>query len=263
MYRYKFYLEYSILIAGLLLCLAAAALAQPMSGNNGNSEIKSQEVSDSDGVPVLMKHLPDWENVRAKAVFANNAADLKKNVGERPLLDLIDFAGGTEAVSAQYDAGRLVIVEFTTPQASTETDQQIKQRLTELNDPSIVYRRIGNYNAVVYDVADADAANALLDRVKFQKDVQWLFGAPARATRAERDFTVGAANLFLSTALAILLAIGFAMAIGVLVGIIYFKYRERERITWGSFSDAGGMVRLNLDGLSADSTVDHLLSDSI
>src|SRR4029079_8857876 len=66
---------------------------------------KSQEISDQDGVPVLLKHLPNWENIKSQAVFIQDKNALKSTVGDRQILNSVDFSGGIEAVSAQYPAG--------------------------------------------------------------------------------------------------------------------------------------------------------------
>ena len=113
----------SMLLAFLTGPFAAATAQQ--------TAVKSQEVSESDGLPVLIKHLPDWENERSAAVFINNTADLKKVFGERSLLDTIDFKGGTEAVAAPYPKGKLLIVEYATPQGSADADNLIHQKLAE------------------------------------------------------------------------------------------------------------------------------------
>ena len=93
--------------------------------------IKSQEVSEKEGIPVLVKHLPDWENARNRASYILNADDLQNALGARPVLSLIDFTGGTEAVTAPYPQGKLLIVEFTTPQGSVDADNKIKQSLAQ------------------------------------------------------------------------------------------------------------------------------------
>src|SRR5512140_3417544 len=85
-------------------------------------QYQTQEYSEKDGIPVLIKHLPDWENVRDRSTFAKSVPQLKAVLGDRPILDLIDFTAGTEAVSAPYPAGKLLIVEFSTPQVSVEED---------------------------------------------------------------------------------------------------------------------------------------------
>src|SRR5688572_31281957 len=112
---------------------------------------KSQEVSDIDGIPVLVKHLPDWEVVRETTTFAKNTAELKSVLGERPVLDLIDFSAGTEAVTALYPAGALLIIEYSSPQGSVDADEKFEAFLSQNDDTTTVYRRIGNYNAFVFD----------------------------------------------------------------------------------------------------------------
>jgi hypothetical protein len=227
-----------------LLLSAATALAQP----------QSLEVSETDGIPVLIKHLPEWEKVRDRAVFATNAGELKAVLGERPVLDLIDFSVGTEAVTAPYDAGRLLIVEYVSPQGSSEADALFSKAVS--GDDTTEYRRIGNYNVFVFDVTDAVAANLLLDQVQYEKDVQWL-GANPFEINAERAFILRMADVFVSTVLWILLGIGVAVAGGAIAGLMYFRRSDKRRAAMTTFSDAGGMTRLNLDGFTPDA--DRLL----
>lgn len=223
---------------------------------------KTQEISDADGLPVLLKHLPEWENVRNGAAFATNSDDLRKVLGERPIYDLIDFAGGTEAVTAAYPQGKLLIIEYAAPQSSVEMDNKTAQRLTEIGQTqNIVYRRIGNYNAFVFDASDAAAANALLDQVKYEKDVQWLGENPFMLRRAEYAFVQTTSQIFVATTLVIVLGIGLSVLCGIIVGIIFFYLRDQRRATTAAFSDAGGMTRLNLDDLSAQIVPKGFLKD--
>ena len=94
----------------LLGCFAPAGLSVFSQGAT-TPHYNSQEVSDTDGIPVLIKHLPDWESRRDKTTFAANNAALKSALGQRPILDLIDFAAGTEAATAPSHAGKLLIVQ--------------------------------------------------------------------------------------------------------------------------------------------------------
>ncbi|MCE7961525.1 MAG: hypothetical protein DYH05_03405 [Acidobacteria bacterium ACB1] len=213
-------------------------------------EAKKPAAPEEDKTPAVLLHLPEWETVKNSAVYARNAADLARATGERPELSAIDFTEGVEAATAVYPVGRLVIVEFPTPQASVFEDQKVTAAIP--TGSTTVYRRIGNYSVFVLDANDAAAANALLDQVKYQKYVQWLGPAPDVPTKAERDFTITTAGVFLSTFYAILLGITFAGVFGALFGLIYFRYREKERARMPTFSDAGGMVRLNLDGLTPE-----------
>ncbi len=223
---------------------------------------KSQEMDEKENIPVLTKHLPDWENARNRAVYILNTTDLRKALGERPVFDLIDFAGGTEAVTAPYPQGKLLIIEYNTPQASVDADNKIKQRLAEIGPQTpIFYRRIGNYNAFVFDGTEEAAANSLLDQVKYQKNVQWLGTDPFAFKRAERAFIETTSQLFTSTLLAIVGGIGLSILTGIAVGVFFFYLREQRRSTMEAFSDAGGMTRLNLDGLSAQTSSDRLLNE--
>ena len=51
------------------------------------------------------------------------------------------------------------------------------------------YRRVGNYAVFVFDEPSAEAANALIDQVKYQQVVQWLGEDPFSYERATREFT--------------------------------------------------------------------------
>lgn len=217
---------------------------------------RSQEVSEADGIPVLIKHLPDWESVRGSTAFSTNTGELKAAVGDHPLVESIDFVPGTEAVSANYPAGKLLIVEFSSPQGSADADARITAALEAANDGRTAYRRIGNYNAVVFDAADLDAAGKLLDQVKYEKNIQWLGENPFRIS-AERAFVLTTSDIFFSTVLVIVMGIGFAIVGGTICGYAYFIFSDRRRSRLMTFTDAGGMTRLNLDGFTPDAAADH------
>lgn len=240
----------------ILLMAAGSAFAQAA------NPYKSQEVSEDDGIPVLIKHLPEWEMHRSKLTFARDANALKTALGDRPVFDLIDFSAGTEAVSSTYDAGKLLIVEYTTPQASIEADSNFNQRLSELGPTAnITYRRIGNYNTFVFDAADAEAANALLDQVKYEKNIQWLGDDPFLFRRAERAFINTTSDVFISTLIWITMGLGFSIFGGIVTGLVFFRIREMKRRTMTTFSDAGGMTRLNLDGFTPEIVPKGVLGD--
>jgi hypothetical protein len=229
---------------------------------NAASQVKSQEVSDADGIPVIIKHLPDWENARNSASLITNADELRNALGERPVFDSIEFIGGTEAVAASYPEGKLLIVEYPTPQASADIDNKINQRLSETqgNTP-IFYRRIGNYNVFLFDGTDEAEANALFDQIKYEKTVQWLGEDPNFFKKAERVLVTGMADMFLSTMTAVILGLGFAILTGIIVGLIVYRLRQQQRASIKEFSDAGGMIRLNLDQLTPDISPNRLLKD--
>jgi hypothetical protein len=241
-------------LAALLLAVICSLSA--IGQSDGSIPYTSQDVAD-DGTPVLIKHLPQWESVRDRATLAATTDELKAVLGERSVLDAVEFPGGTEAVTATYDEGKLLIVEYATPQASIEADTKIT---VNIGRDGTVYRRIGNYNAFVFDAVDQAAANALLDQIKYEKSVQWL-GANPYIISPERAFVLQTADLFVSTVLIIVMGIGFAVLIGIVSGYAFFSIREYKRASTPTFSDAGGITRLNLDGLTTDIVPDRLLKD--
>jgi len=244
----------------LLICIILPVAGDSYAQEKSAPSIKSQEVSDSDGIPVLIKHLPDWENAQSRATYILNQTDLRNALGERDVLKLINFESGTEAVTAAYGQGKLLLVEFTTPQASIEADEKIKQKIAEsAQNPPIFYRRIGNYNAFVFDTNDESAATELFDQIKYEKNVQWLGEDPFLLKRAERALVRGLSELFVATTLAIVGGLGLSILAGIIVGIIFFRIREQKRAGMEAFSDAGGMTRLNLDGFTPQIASDRLL----
>ena len=234
----------------LLAALFTGVLTFGVSGQSSTG-VKSQEISETDGLPVLLKHLPDWENVKNRAVFARSVNDLRNVLGDRPVLDLIGLNGGTEAVTAAYPEGKLLIVEYTNPQASVDADGRFRERLAGVpQDPPVVYRRIGNYSVFVFDGADQAAAEALAGQVKYEKTVQWLGEDPFLISKFERYFISTTRDIFVSTVLFILVGIFGSILAGLGIGYLYFRVRAQKRAEHAAFSDAGGLTRLNLDDLS-------------
>jgi hypothetical protein len=238
---FRFFQSFFIATGNLLML---AFLAAPLSAQSGYT---SQEVSDTDGVPVLIKHLPEWASVRSNATITNNVADLRLVLGERPVFESLEFAPGTEAVTAPYAAGKLLVIEYATPQAATEADVKFQQ-ITQ--SQPVVYRRIGNYGAFIFDASDSTAANALLDQIKYEKTVQWLGEDPFLIKKFERYVALTGRDVALSTVLFIGFVLLSAIVLGVIAGIVYFRFRENQRAGMTAFSDAGGLTRLNLDDLS-------------
>ncbi len=236
-----------LVLTVLLLIFSLTATAQEV----GSIPYSSQEVGEDDGIPVLIKHLPNWELQKGNTTFVTSLDQLKSALGNRPILDAFEFIPGTEAVSAPYESGILVIVEYASPQVATEVGFNLTEKLAEMGDRSIVYRRIGNYNTLVLDAPNTDAANSLLDEVKYEKAIHWLGDNPFRIS-AERAFVMTTRDIFLSTVLVIFIGMGFSVSAGIITGIIYFRLRVRRRAAMTTHSDAGGMTRLNLDGLTPD-----------
>jgi len=227
-------------VAAMLLA-AVCGFAQPPDGDT----------------PALMLHLPGYDKGVQNAGYATGPQALKHYLGKRSELDLIDFAGGTEAVTAPYPAGKLLIVEYSTPQAAEDADAKFQGVVTGRSD--VLYRRIGNYAAIVFDVKDAAAANALLDQVHYEKNVQWLGDAPARPGRGVSVPQM--ANVLFSSVLWLVGCGVLALVGGGLAGWLYWRRIKQRRAAMAAFTDGGGITRLNLDGFTPDTLPDRLLGE--
>ena len=234
----------SILISLVVFAAALGVFAQD------SPAVKSQEISDTDGIPVLLKHLPDWENVKDRARLIQDQDQLKTAIGSRPVADAIDFTAGTEAATAQYGQGSLLIVESTNPQAATDTDAKIQANLASIPQAGTFYRRIGNYIVFVFDAADEAAASGLLDQVRYEKSVQWLDKDPYYLKKVEQVFIFTTTNMLVGSVFVVVGGVIGSAILGLIVGYIYFLISSRRRLAWTAYSDSGGLTRLNLDNLS-------------
>lgn len=245
-----------------LICVYLLPVLSVFAQDNKVPQARSQEYSESDGVPVLTKNLPAYENVGNRATYILNDENLRNALGNRPVFEVVDFTGGTEAVTAEYPQGKLLMVEYTTPQFSVDADNKIKQKLAATpSNPPVYYRRIGNYSAFVFDSNDEAGANSLLDQIKYEKEIRWLGEDPFALQRAERNFVLQTSDLFMSTFLAIVGALGTSVVIGIIVGFAFFFFREQKRAQMETFTDAGGMTRLNLDGFTPEIAPSRLLDE--
>jgi uncharacterized protein with GYD domain len=217
-------------------------------------EISNSLDAGENEIPVLVKHLPDWETVQDSAAFAISLPALQRAAGNRPVLDALSFEGGAEAVTATYGPSRLVIVENTTPQLATNNDARINARLKELRDAGqpvpTAYRRVGNYCVFVFDAPDEAAAVKLIESIKYEQVVQWLGQNPYAYQRAVRQYTNTTAGVILAVLKASGLSLLFCLGVGAVFGGIVFKRRRQRQTAVEAFSDAGGMVRLNLDEMT-------------
>ena len=214
-----------------------------------------------DDIPVLVKHLPDWQTAQHGAIYAVNIGPLQEAIANQPILNELTFEGGTEAVVASYGQVQLVIVEFTTPQFSVDNDQRIWTKISELKSQGqptpIAYRRVGNYSVFVFSAPDEKTANALIDQVKYEQVVQWLGDDPHLAERLERYLAQTTAGVLIAVLKSSGLSLLICLGIGTLFGALLFRHRRAQQAAL--YSDAGGATRLNLDELTGASNSQRLL----
>ncbi|HEX3143143.1 MAG TPA: DUF6599 family protein [Pyrinomonadaceae bacterium] len=224
--------------------------------------LSAQMDKGEDEIPVLAKHLPDAPRSLQNALYIVSDKTLRENVSGAPVLDVVTFDGGTEAVAANYGQAQLVIIEFTTPQFSIDNDSRIWTKIAELKSegrpvPS-AYRRVGNYSVFVFNAPDEQTANALIDQVKYEQVVQWLGDDPHLYERMQRYLTQTSAGVLVAVLKSSGLSLILCLGIGGLVGALLFRHRRAQRAA--AFSDAGGGIRLNLDELTGPANTRRLLS---
>ena len=214
-----------------------------------------------DDIPVLVKHLPDSETAQREALFAVSPGALLHSIPNQPILTEVSFEGGTEAVVANYGQAQLAIVEFATPQFSVENDQRIWTRIAELKSAGqpgpIAYRRVGNYSVFVFNAPDEKTANQLVDRVRYEKVVQWLGEDPRMAERLQRYFSRTTSGVLLAVLKSSGLSLIVCFGVGTLFGALLFRHRRAQQAAL--YSDAGGATRLNLDELTGADNPHRLL----
>ncbi|HYN85438.1 MAG TPA: DUF6599 family protein [Pyrinomonadaceae bacterium] len=218
------------------------------------------------GPPVLALHLPEWEKVSGWAGYATSLQVLQESVGgARPVLEAVSFDGGAEAATATYGQSRLVVVEFTTPQYAQDSDARINERIAQLRAegrpvPS-AYRRVGNYSVFVFDAEGEQEAASLVEQVKYEKDVRWLGENPNELARMQERYQSTMGGVIVATLKATGLAILLCLGVGGLFGGFVFLRRRTRSAASEAFSDAGGMLRLNIEDVNAPHGRPRLVGD--
>lgn len=214
-------------------------------------------------IPVLVKHLPAWQAVSQTAQYTLGVDTLKREFGTNSVFEAVSFEGGAEAVIANYDKQRLVLIEFNTPQLATENNARITNRIQELLNqgqpaPS-AYRRVGNYAVFVFDSPNEVTANQLIDQVKYQQVVQWLGKNPYSYREAVSEFTETTLGVLVSVVKASGIVLVGSLLVGGFCGALLFNRRRAQQQVRDAYSDAGGMLRLNLDEIEPNTDPARLL----
>lgn len=218
-------------------------------------------------IPVLIKHLPNGVEAQFDGVFLHNFGNLSELGFQSGVFSAVDSETGrnADAVLATYGPSKVVIVEFNTPQLASENDKRIIARIQELwklGQPApTAYRRVGNYSVFVFDAPDEQSAKQLIDQVKYEQVVQWLGENPNILKEAEKRYV----NTTLGVLVTVLKASGYALitclGMGGLIGGLLFSYRRSQQKAATAYSDAGGMLRLNLDELTPETDPGRLLRE--
>ncbi|HKY29257.1 MAG TPA: DUF6599 family protein [Pyrinomonadaceae bacterium] len=224
----------------------------------------SERLESGEGdVPVLVKHLPSWEEAQQRLAYFARFKSLKDALPSQPILETVQSQGDADAVASTYGSAHLLIVEFNTPQLAADNDRAISAKIQELKQqgqlvPS-AYRRIGNYSVFVFKAENEQTASALIDQIKYEQVVQWLGDNPNLLDRAQRDYYETTAGVLVAVVKASGLSLLACLAIGGIFGALLFSYRRAQQKTTEAYSDAGGMLRLNIDEMTPKSDPARLL----
>jgi hypothetical protein len=231
-------------------------LAQALAANLNKGE---------DDTPVLIKHLPNPEAAQKTAIFLTRFTNLQTLMPNQSVLSEVQTSGDADAALAGYEKGKVLIVEYNTPQLATENDQRITAKVQELwksGQPAPkAYRRVGNYSVFVFDTQTDEAARQLIDQVKYEQTVQWLGQNPYLLKEAERRYVETTLGVFVAVLKASGVALITCFGLGGLFGALLFSRRRAQQRTVEAFSDAGGMMRLNLDEMTPQTNPTRLIRE--
>lgn len=224
----------------------------------------SERLESGEGeVPVLVKHLPSWEEAQQRLAYFARFKSLKDALPSQPILETVQSQGDADAVASTYGSAHLLIVEFNTPQLAADNDRAISAKIQALKQQAqavpAAYRRVGNYSVFVFNAENEQTASALIDQVTYEQVVQWLGDNPNLLERAQRDYYETTAGVLVAVVKASGLSLLACLAIGGIFGALLFSYRRAQQKTTEAYSDAGGMLRLNIDEMTPQSDPARLL----
>ncbi len=214
-------------------------------------------------IPALIKHLPLPEASQKIATFLPRFSSVQSLMPGQSVLSVIETGGDADAAFADVGSGKVLVVEYNTPQLAKDNDERIIAKIHELwkiGQPApIGYKRAGNYSVFVFDAKDDATAKQLMDQVKYEQLVQWLGDNPNILREAQKRYVETTLGVFI----AVLKASGFALVgclgLGGLIGALLFTRRRSQQRTHEAYSDAGGMLRLNIDELTPQTDPSRLL----
>jgi len=169
--------------------------------------------------------------------------------------EMFDFFGEAEAVVVEYGSSapeykpKVVIVEYHTPQFATDAMAKVNGYLDSLpadERSRFVVKREGNYIIEAVDI-ESELASELINSVEYPYSVKWLRDPLLLTNDPFRQQKT--AEMLLSTFGILGVILGTVFVGGTIFGAVTFIKRRREQRQ--AFSDAGGMLRLDIDPFEA------------
>jgi hypothetical protein len=169
--------------------------------------------------------------------------------------DMFIFPGEAEAVMTECSAPggdkiKFVIVEYHTPQFATDAMQQADEYLASLAESERAQwsvRREGNYIVAAISADNNDLATQMVSSIEYPYSVKWLRNPLLPTNDPFR--TQKAAEMLLSTFGILGAILGTVLLFGTVFGTTVFL--RRRKLQREAFSDAGGMLRLEIDPMES------------
>jgi len=210
-------------------------------------------------IPVLIQHLPSDSLVPGTERFVAGPLALARFGDFQDLDDVFLLSNeAVEAAVAEYRSGDtispLMIVEYHTPQLAATAYRQAQnyfQSLPEAGRARRILKREGNYLIEVLNVQDPPAAQMVVDQIDYAPSIHWLKKNPFEDLPPFQSIPeISLIDFYLTAFGFIGVSLLIAFTGGVLLGTCFFLWRRRRLRYLPGFSDAGGMMRLNLDNLA-------------
>lgn len=210
-------------------------------------------------IPVLIQHLPEEHLVPGTERFIAGPLALAQHPGYDNPNDVFFLASeAVEAAIAEYESNgrrsQLMMVEYHTPQLAGEAYRRVQQYFDALPDAERqrrLLKREGNYIIEAFNIQDPGAMQHIVGQIKYGPSIHWLGEDPFEFLR---DMQAGPELNMVDWMLTVFGGIGvmllMATIMGTMLGVSFFLWRRWRQRQFPGFSDAGGMLRLNLDNLA-------------
>ena len=170
-------------------------------------------------LPVLMNDLPKQDLVPNSERYIVGPVSLDRFFpGIEP--SVAAFHLGAEAQVGKYKTAKglltMAIFDYPTPNMARERDQDFQKI------PGVMARRIGPLVAITINPPDADTAERILDRVRYEENITWNEKVPENQTRSTLKFLV---DVFYFAGL----LIGMCLVAGLLYGGSRVLFRKLNR----------------------------------
>jgi Family of unknown function (DUF6599) len=235
-----------------------------LSATNDFAKALAETIEKGEGeIPALIKHLPNPDESRKTATFLPRFTNLQNLLPDQTVLNSIQTGRDGDAAFVDSGIGKVLVVEFNTPQLAKENDERLIAKIKELwklGQPAPTgYKRVGNYSVFVFEAPDEATAKQLIDQIKYEQVVQWLGENPNILKEAERRYVETTLGVFVAVVKASGVALVGCLGLGGLLGALLFTRRRAQQKAQEAFSDAGGMLRLNIDELTPQTDPARLL----